>query len=271
LRLAVVGTPRSGNTWLRRLLATAYGLEERAVHTPVELDWDRLPARVAIQLHWPWSKAFRDRLAARGLRIIVPARDPLDVLLSILHFAPHEPQTARWLDGAGGSESTLLNGALPTSRAFLEYAVGPRAAALLDVSQRWWDDPTAHRSRYEDLVRDPIAAIGTLADSLGQPLEAKTLAAAAEANTLARLRTTSTNHHFWQGRPGLWRALLPPAEARLIARTHRDVFATLGYTCDPDEALDQDRAEALWIRLRQRPTSAEVRAAARRLETTKRP
>src|SRR5437762_2987502 len=45
LRLAVISTPRSGNTWLRGLLASIFGLEERAALTPDDVDWSALPER----------------------------------------------------------------------------------------------------------------------------------------------------------------------------------------------------------------------------------
>ena len=47
LRLAVLSTPRSGNTWLRHLLAASFGLEQQAVHNPGEIDWLRLPAHTS--------------------------------------------------------------------------------------------------------------------------------------------------------------------------------------------------------------------------------
>ena len=85
------------------------------------------------------------------------ARHPLDVLVSILHFASHEPQTARWLDGEGGDESSIL-GAEPASAAFLASATGPRARALLAVTPEWWPHGGV-AVRYEDAVGSPEAAL----------------------------------------------------------------------------------------------------------------
>jgi len=59
----------------------------------------------------------------------------------------------------------------------------------------------------------------------------------------------ATNNHFWQGRPGLWRHLLPAAEARAIAAAHADIFTALGFDCDPDPALDALAADRNWVRL----------------------
>jgi hypothetical protein len=104
LRIAVVSTPRSGNTWFRRLLATTYGLEEWAVHNPADLDRAGLSSRCLVQLDWQRVEPFTSMLQRQRFRVVVLSRHPLDVLISILHFAPHEPLTARWLEGEGGDE-----------------------------------------------------------------------------------------------------------------------------------------------------------------------
>ena len=138
LRLAVVSTPRVGNMWLRRQLVALYGLEERSSHTPDEVDWPALPSACVLQLHWARTRAFERTLRRNGFRVLVLTRHPLDTLISILHFARHEPETARWLDGAEGDEHSILD-ADPTSPAFRAYATGRRAHALINLSSRWWD------------------------------------------------------------------------------------------------------------------------------------
>ena len=244
----MVSTPRSGNTWTRRLLATAYGLEEWAVHNPDDLNWDGLSRRCLLQLHWHHALPFTSLLDRHGFQVVVLSRHPLDVLMSILHFAPNEPQTARWLEGEGGDE-VAIHGALPCSRAFLDYATGPRAAALLSVSPEWRRAGDSHGLRYEDLVSDPAGELLRLAEALGHPVAPEAIAGAVAANSLENLRATNLNQHFWQGRPGLWKTLLTADTARRIADAHAGVFAAGGYACDPDEDLTPARADANWYRL----------------------
>ena len=107
LRLAVVSTPRSGNTWFRRLAAAAYRLDEWAVHNPRDLDWAGLSSRCILQIHWHRAEPFLSLLERYQFRVAVLSRHPLDVLISILHFAPHEPDTARWLEGEAGGETAV--------------------------------------------------------------------------------------------------------------------------------------------------------------------
>ena len=242
-RLLIASTPRTGNTWLRKQLGELLGLAELAVHTPDELDWTALPARTLVQLHWLPEPQFCERLRQHGFRTLVIARHPLDVLISILHFAPHEPNTARWLDGAGGDESAII-GQSPVSPATLQYGCSPRFRALLDISTAWWQRAGVVRIRYEDAVADTRAALQRACDALGSP--SPTLENVVERNAFDRLRTTSTNQHFWRGQPGLWRRLLPADIASAVYRANEPCFRALGYSLDADTGIDRHGALANW-------------------------
>ena len=117
VRIALVSTPRSGNTWLKRILAQVLHLAKLAVHRPGDLDWQALPDRVIVQIHWLPDAEFTSLLRQHGFQRIVLARHPLDVLISILAFSQHDSTTLQWLDGVGGDEC-ILEGASPTSDTF---------------------------------------------------------------------------------------------------------------------------------------------------------
>ena|ERR1039458_4064698 len=247
-RLFLSSTPRSGNTWVRRMLARALGLQETAVHTPSQLDWISQPADVIVQMHWRWSSNFEALLRSHGFQTICVIRHPLDVLVSILHFCAFEPQTTRWLDGASGDETSILD-ATPVSREFSDYCLSERASQLLAVSVDW---ARAHDQsnkvpviRYESLVSDPVETLVSLLDEISlAPVTA--LEAVVAEYTLDRSRQESTNHHFWMGQPGLWRRLLPAEIAKVIGEKHRGVLDALGYECNPDPALGVAEAERAW-------------------------
>ena len=137
LRLALVSTPRSGNTWLRNMLAATLDLHEYAAHNPCALDWEALPQRLILQLHWHRDEAFLTLLRDHGFRVVVISRHPLDILISLLTYVQHGRETAAWIDGLAGNESDL-DGASPLDAGFLNYATGDRARALLNVGTQWW-------------------------------------------------------------------------------------------------------------------------------------
>jgi hypothetical protein len=243
MRLAVVSTPRAGNMWLRRQLVAMFDLEERSAHTPDEVDWEALPEDCVLQLHWPRTRNFVRTLDRHGFHVVVLSRHPLDVLISILHFSAHEPETARWLDGAHGDEHLII-GVEPTSHAFWKYATGRRGRALVGVSAQWWKRGLV-AVRYEDLVAEPVRELQRVVDALGvRP--ALTPDAVTQAVTFGALKSETSNQHFWQGQPNHWRALLPELVATDIACAHTRVLNRLGYHVDPDPSLTHAEAFERW-------------------------
>jgi hypothetical protein len=247
MKLAVISTPRSGNTWLRYLLASVYGLEQHAVHEPAAFDWNGAADNCIVQMHWHRSEQLLDLLKRNQFKVVTIGRHPLDVLISILHFSKNEPQTRSWLLGEGGDE-TAIHGRSPLSPEFLAYALSPRAEALLAVSAEWWAQDEVTSTRYEDLVADPAQTLNAICARLGAVKNDPE--AAVGALTLEKLRPTSFNDHFWQGRPGLWRQLLPSVVAGPILKMHARILSTLGYIEEEsDQALDAQTAAAAWAQV----------------------
>ncbi|MFM1843319.1 MAG: hypothetical protein RLZZ490_2061 [Cyanobacteriota bacterium] len=250
LRLAIISSPRSGNTWLRHLLKTAYQLEERAAHTPEVLFEPVIPPRVVMQIHWLPDRQFCQRLEQEQIKTITLARHPLDLLLSILHFIHHEPTTVNWLEGAGQIDFSLV-GKSPNSPEFINYATGDGAKALLAVSQHWWYQPNNIKIHYEALVKDTSFYFQQLLETIGQK-PALSVAKTLELNQISKFKATP-NHHAWQGKPGLWRYLLTASTALAIYEAHQAAFSTLGYYCTPDLALTPAIADERWQALRIAP------------------
>jgi hypothetical protein len=249
LRLAILSTPRSGNTWVRGLLAALYDLEQISGHLPDEIDWENLPRRCVIQIHWyPWPK-FRARLERLRIRPVALARHPLDVLLSWLNYA-YYVHLEGYCQGGGVCKECAIVGAPPRSETFLDYAGGEPGRLLLCYTPAWWDRPGVLRARYEELVAEPDATLGRLVGQIDEPTR-KSIAEVIESTSIRRLKPSHEvwHYHYWQGQPGLWRAMLPPAEARAIAAANPEPFETLGYACDPDEALDGAQADLNWLRV----------------------
>jgi hypothetical protein len=247
LRIAFVGSPRSGNVWLHRILIHSLSLSAYAVHTPDEFAWDNIPSRCILQLHWRPESAFRNKLASLGFTPLVLRRHPLDLLISILHFCRHEPQTARWLAGLGGDENKIINAA-PTDHAFVEYACSERARALLSLSSEWVDKPETIDLPYEQLVADPFQTVSSLIERLGQQTDPSQIKAALDSNALPVMRQTG-NCHGWMGQPGIWRRLILANDAAMIVQAHKNLFQLQGYSMEPDRSLTSSDSLSLWEKI----------------------
>ena len=246
IRLAVVGTPRSGNSWLRFLFHRGYGLPVYAVHDLTDEFCAALPPEAVVQVHWRRTPEFERRLADHGFRVVAPVRHPLDTLISVLHFCWYEPDTGSWLLGTGGNEDGL-KAAMPRSRCFVDYCTGPRAAALLSVSADWHGRPDVLSVRYEEMVADPKGGLLRLVDQIG-PLRRGSAEEVLSECSMDSSRRDSRNNHFWKGQPGLWKSLLPAAEAEEILAAVRPACERFGYDPAPDPALTPAAADANWVR-----------------------
>ena len=243
LRVALISTPRSGNTWFRHLVASSLELEQMPIYNPLEADWANLPGRCILMTHWHRTEPFLSLLHERDFHVLTLVRHPLDVLISILHFSVHNPETGRWVDGDGGDELSIV-GKSPLSQEFLEYAMSPRAMTLLSISSEWAQEPASQLIRYEDLVADPRKVLLDVSHCDASQRTPSIVEAIAK-NTLENLRAREGLHH-WRGRPGHWRQFLPKDLALKIADFHAETFAAFGYTCDPDATLTREQAQANW-------------------------
>lgn len=224
MRLAVIGTPRSGNSLLRKVLAHAYGLAEVGSHDPEYLMED-LPDDTVYQVHASCTPRVRESLRRQGVLVITPTRHPLDTLLSMLHFAQFEPEVDRWL---GGRFLADLPGCDPTSRAFREFAVGDGAGALLDVSAGWapFADVVID---YAASASDPLAVLEH--EGLGAHRIVGDPRVMREVSAFDAFHRSS-NMHGWLGRAGYWTSFIPVDLARDIAAAHPRAFAVGGHTID---------------------------------------
>ena len=246
LRIAIVSTPRSGNTWFRRLLAMTYVLQEWAVHNPADLDWAGLSSRCLLQLHWHRVEPFTSLLDQNRFRVVVLSRHPLDVLISILHFAASRAPDGPMAGGRRGQRGpdlrcTAVQPGLPG------VWHGTQGGGFAQCQPRVETGDGLPLPPLRGSCPRPRRRAEAAGEGVGYPAAPEAIAGAIAANSLEKLRATSHNQHFWQGRPGLWKALLPAKEARRIARAHPTVFQGGGYECDPDESLDHCRADANWL------------------------
>lgn len=243
LRIAIVSSPRCGNSWIRLILAGALQAQEIAVHNYLDAP-ESLPERCILQIHWYREPNFQRWLQANEFKVITIARHPLDVLISALKFIRNEPETSRWLEGNAGLPG-MLAASPPCSTEFLEYALSFEAENLLSITYQWWHDPAAMKIRYEEAVRDPAGVLGSLAATWGADPAA--VHPWLEAGSLEKMRALP-NRHGWQARPGIWKELIPPLDAARIFQRHRALFHDLGYSVKP-YFLTRKTALRNWCRL----------------------
>lgn len=245
LRLAIVSTPRSGNTWLRTILAEALDAESIAIHHPHDVPWEELPERSVLQLHWYPEDDLLESLETHGFDVCTLVRHPCAVMLSILQFAKSATETGRWLARRGGTEETLVD-ATPTSSEFLRYVTSDRAGVLLGVSPAWARMSRGSVVRYEDLVEDPVGSLQELSSRL--QIDLGSVAGAVQQASIDQMRRKHPTRafHFWHGEADAWKGMVPAEVALEIASRHPSAMQVGGYEVNDRELPLPLEAERNW-------------------------
>lgn len=249
MRLAVIGSHRSGTTWVRSVLGGMFGLEQIAIADPAPYNWDSLPQRCVLQMHYYPVDWFLKRLHDYDFKVVITARHPFDILTSWLNYNYYVHQEGYCPGGGACPECSIIE-LMPRSDEFIAYAGGESGRLLLCYSPAWWQRDGVSRVRYEDMVNAPEPTLTRLISELGAspvvPLDEILHATAIETR---KGDHASWHYHYWQGRPGLWRDMFPADVARRLHARIPEPFRIIGYECDPDETLDPVRADLNWLRL----------------------
>ena len=219
---------KCASTWLMAYVSEIARLNDLTVSATQY--GDRLPGGEAdIMLLANAEYGFVSGAVAEGLHVI---RNPLDVVVSAWHSHRLTHSTDGWpeleaqrtrLQAASKAEGMALTAAFIDRPDFYAGTPGPlRAMATWD-----YDDPFFQTLRMEDAVAGPAATVGVwlkerMRMDLLLPPDADFRFERFSGER--RLGDVDDTSHYRSGRPGQWRADLPPDLARRIAEDMRTVM-----------------------------------------------
>jgi hypothetical protein len=242
MRVAIVSSPRSGNTFVRRTLATALGWPELGYHDFREAP-DALPENLFVQIHWQREPEFVAWLAEHRFTVLTVARHPFDVLLSAVRFSARGTSTERWVGGRTGMPVSVGKDG-SASPEFIDYCLSDGAEVLLSVSAQWWGAAPL-RIRYEQAVQRPAVLARMIARLGGDP---RRLGKGLEASSVKTMNAFFPGH-TWRAHPGHWRNLIASDDARRIYQRHRTAFRACGYHPPLFHSLSRTAASRNWCNI----------------------
>jgi hypothetical protein len=251
----LVSYPKSGNTWVRFLLANLLYPNEtvgfaninRLLPAPgvsSKRFLRNLPRPRILKSHEPFDARFR--------KVIYLVRDPRDVAVSEYHFDLKK----RYIE----PDVTLEQ--------FVQRFVKGETAAY----GSWWEhtaswiaarqgNPAFLLVRYEDLIAEPIAETARIAEFLGIQAGTERLEAAVQRSSADRMRKLEKQQSDqWTGtkntrkeipfvrsaKSGGWKETLPPHSVEQIELAWAPMLNLLGYALQTPE-LDNKTVPA-WVR-----------------------
>jgi hypothetical protein len=245
LRILIVSTPKTGNTWVRYLLAEIYNLPMASVGLIFDADEvSGLGSRWIAHQHYPASASLIDCARRNNIVLVTTIRHPCDALLSLFHFVRNygdtlmltdidpTPLMARDGDVMGEHTAAYVRDGFSTS---------------LDISLGWIRSGMSHVIRYEDLKRDPVSALEDLTAAI-RLVPRDRILRAIELCDIDHMRTRPEfePRFFRRGTVGNWEWELPPQIVDILQHTEPfpSQFAALGYSLRRLAILAQVRATA---------------------------
>ncbi len=236
LKIIVVGTPKTGNTWVKHLLAETYGL------TPVRLNPEFDPAEAAAagprwisHQHFLPSHELRAWGAANHAVFVSVVRHPGDVLVSLWHHMQKRPERDPHAFGDSMQAAALLRESADVGDDHTNKFVEHGFHLYLNLSIAWLGLPGVRAVRYEDLWECPVETLRALTTSI-LPVSDDRLRSSSCACGLGLMQALLDPKKTLvrKGGTGGWRTALPARTKHLLASLdpYPAQFAALGYTMD---------------------------------------
>lgn len=259
----IVGYPKSGNTWLVRLLAKCLDMsvEEKPMGEGVEIA-SAVNAEIRrdfggriFKMHW-LPEQFLDQIDSAPKYIVYIYRDPRDVFISAFFYFAYsgdEEYVARGIQPGLISRLRHLKGRRQFSRylgEFLQTGVGTLGTwanhviawrSFLDGSSKTVNSTFV---RYEDLLTDTVSELQRILGEMGmEDRRLEMLRSIVEQESFGRLKRDSGKMYealgmfdeqffkrfFRNGQSGDWAKYLTPRNLERLEGKFGDVMDQLGY------------------------------------------
>ena len=232
----IVSYPRSGNTWMRFLIANLIHPETPATFSNIERfvpDIHALSSATLKRVPRPRFLKSHEYFDARYQKIVYVVRDPRDVVISLYHFR---------------RKYRIIDDGYPIEKYVELFLKGDMDVSWGEHVGSWLGGRKNHNGfllvRYEDLLQDPSRQLHRIAHFLGVDTCAERVAPAIERSAVDRLRKLEkvesdkwVTTKGWRqdvsfigaGKSGGWRNTLPRISAEMIESAWGDLMKNLGY------------------------------------------
>jgi hypothetical protein len=238
MRIIVASTPKTGNTWMARLLSVIYDLPPIVLPPTFNAATaDRQgPRWVVLQHYYPEPKLLT-WARERQVQFVTMLRHPGDILVSLWHMLRNRSYDPN--RDLGLSTMLMLDGDRMGKHAV--HYVRDDFFHGLHISLEWMDAGASLVVRYEDLWRDPVTTLTWLTDCIHHVPKSRVESAVdlCDIRMLRKLHNDPQGKVFRKGGPGSWRYEMPESIVDVFREQspYPDLFQALGYTLDPRDPL----------------------------------
>lgn len=239
MKILIVAPPKTGNSWLKCLLASAY-----------ELDWltsDKVPGGAGLEdfeqwleasgfpengvfhHHYDYSAELVEIAQHHGIHLATILRDPYDMFVSRYFFTQAQADNERRPDKQVNRQHDEMTGAAIDSEPVYSY-LAESFGAQLQKGIDWLESGASVVVRYEKLHSDPVEEL-TRATNEISPVTPSQVTLAIEncqATSLLQQRK-GLRRRIRSATTGDWRNHLNDRHLALFQQYHADRIRALGY------------------------------------------
>jgi hypothetical protein len=237
MKILIVAPPKTGNSWLKCLLSSAYGLEWlTASKVPEGTDvqdfraWVEsggFPENGVFHHHYDFSDELCDIADAHGIRLATILRDPYDTFVSRFFFTQAQADNPN--RGEKGQAHDAMIGKTIDSPETMDY-LASGFTGTLDKGIEWLTSGRSVVVRYENLHADPMTELARATSQI-EPVSPERIQHAIEAcqaDTLLQTRK-GLKRRIRSATVGDWRNHLNEEHLRIFREVHAERIRALGY------------------------------------------
>jgi hypothetical protein len=241
-KVLVNGSPKSGTTWMLKMIASLPGYEETGnYYGDLQKYHSAQPGHV-IHGHDAYTPELKNILLGEGIKVILMIRDPRDQLVSRM-FHVKRSNNHVWNERLKAMDNDEALTLCLEGREKL-----PGMYDMIALTQTWVNgNAEALIIRYEELLADTVPQFSTVLDYLGIRDNRSLAEVIVERNRFARLAVgkriwqsqrkpgeEDAKSHFRKGIVGDWRNYLKPEHIQRFKELCGQQLIELGYEQDLD-------------------------------------
>jgi len=241
-KVLVNGSPKSGTTWMLKMLASIPGHEDAGNFSGDHKRYDAVSPGQVIHGHETYTDALKSRLEKNGIRVILMIRDPRDQLVSRMFHVRRSPNHP-WHERL---QKMTIDEALMICIEGREQL--PATDVIISLTQSWLEvGNAACIVRYEELLDNTVFHFQRVLDYMGIQGDRRLAEVVVERNRFSRLSIgkkvwllqrmpgeEDPKSHFRKGIKGDWRNYLKPHHIARFKEVSGQQLIDLGYETDLD-------------------------------------
>jgi len=234
IRIVVAGPPKTGNVWIKHILAEVYqlhiispepGADANELQTFIQ-QGHFLPHSIFQQHYWP-THQFSSLVASEHIHVVTVLRNPYDTFVSLYHFVQNFPESFP----PGHQLYPLRKKTLDHPEVYAFIARVHKGFGIhLRLAYEWLASGRSQIVRYEDLQLNPVPEVERLTSHIA-PVDEASIHNAISASSAEKLRKQSRrlSHHIRKATVGDWKNHLSREHLKVFRENHADLIEKLGY------------------------------------------